>query len=202
MNKIRTDVAELFEKLRRKSPAYLDLITAETDEQFEAAFTTLLESAVSQLERNVKNFHCLDEVGLTGVLAAALTMPGLTVTTEANSNGHVDLTIDADHCTPARRKLGEAKIYRGSSYHIGGIRQLVGRYTTGRELSGLIIFYVRRKNIRGISERLRVELNKTLPERQIGACKSHRLKWSFVTSHIHDSGERIRVDHIGCNLCP
>ena len=39
-------------------------------------------------------------------------MPGLTVAQETNSNGHVDLTIEADHCTPARVKLGEARLLR------------------------------------------------------------------------------------------
>src|SRR6266567_7794798 len=88
-------VYELIEILERRSPEYLDLFTAETDEECEAAFDALLEKAIGHLERNKTNYEPLDEVGLSGVLVAALTMPGLSVTQETHSNGHVDLTIEA-----------------------------------------------------------------------------------------------------------
>ena len=39
-------VFQLVETLRRKAPEYLDLMTAETDEEFEKAFDALLEQAV------------------------------------------------------------------------------------------------------------------------------------------------------------
>lgn len=192
--------AELIDRLKRKAPAYLDLITAETDEEFEAAFTTLLERAVIHLEKNKKNFHALDEEGLSAALAGCLMAQGLTVAQESNSNGHVDLTIEADHCTPARVKLGEAKIYSGSSYHIKGIGQLLGRYSTGREAAGLMISYVRQPNIKGVTEKLKAKMDLQLPEGQTGPCGAHILKWSLTTRHLHSSGEVISVDHIGCNL--
>ena len=192
--------AELIDRLKRKAPAYLDLITAETDEEFEAAFTTLLEQAVIHLEKNKKNFQALDEEGLSAALAGCLMAQGLTVTQESNSNGHVDLTIEADHCTPARVKLGEAKIYSGPSYHIKGISQLLGRYSTGREAAGLMISYVRQPNIKGVTEKLKAKMDSQLPEGQTGPCAAHILKWSLTSMHLHSSGEVIAVDHIGCNL--
>src|SRR5215470_15848345 len=96
---------ELIEIIKRKAPEYLDLLTAETDEEFEKAFDALLGQAVGHLEKNKANFKELDEVGLSGVLAAGLSTPGLSVSQETHSNGHVDLTIEADHCTPPRKKL-------------------------------------------------------------------------------------------------
>lgn len=130
-------VAEFFEIYRRRSPAFLDLAVAKTDDEFEAAFAVILERAVQHLEKNKKNFAKLDEEGLSGALAGTLSIPGLlTVAQEAHSNGHVDLTIEIDNCSPARVKLGEAKIYSGPSYHIQGISQLLCRYTTGREAPG------------------------------------------------------------------
>lgn len=195
-------VAELFDRLKRKNPAYLDLATAETVEEFEAAFCVLLEHAVHHLEKNKKNFAKLNEEGLSGAFAGALSIPGaLAVTQEANSNGHVDLTIEAD-CTPVRIKLGEAKIYSSPSYHIKGISQLVERYTTGRETEGLLINYVRKKDIKGITARLRTEMDKRRPVNQTAPCENHKLKWSLVTKHKHSSGEVLSVAHIGCNLCP
>ena len=193
-------IAELFDRMRSKAPAYLDLFTAETDEQFEEAFTALLDGAVRHLEKNGKNFESLSETGLSAALAGILTMPGLRVTQETNSNGHVDLTIEAEHCTPARVKLGEAKIYASPSYHMKGVSQLLERYTTGRELPGLLINYVRQKDIKGITEKLRVALDKKRPENQVSACEDHKLKWSLTTKHKHRSGEVVSLYHVGCNL--
>jgi hypothetical protein len=152
--------AELFARIERKAPAYIDLLTAETDEEFEAAFTAILDGAVHFMEKNKKNFQTLDEEGLSAALAGALSIPGLTVTQETNSNGHVDLTIEANHCVPARIKLGEAKIYASPSYHIKGIGQLLGRYTTGRETPGLLINYVRKPDIKAIMTKLKTEMDK------------------------------------------
>ena len=61
--------AELIERIKRKAPAYLDLLTAETVDEFEAAFCVILEGAVEHLEKNKKNFENLDEEGLSGALA-------------------------------------------------------------------------------------------------------------------------------------
>src|SRR5262245_55649970 len=129
----RGSAAELVELMQRKAPEYLDLLTARTDEEFEQAFDGILEKAIAHLEYNKKNFSTLNEVGLSAVLAAGLATPGLSISQEEYCNGHVDLIIEADHCVPARRKLAEAKIYDGPEYHIQGLGQLLGRYSTGRE---------------------------------------------------------------------
>jgi hypothetical protein len=200
MSRSRDSAAELVERLKRRAPAYVDLLTAESAEEFEAAFTTVLEKAVSHLEKNKKNFEQLDEEGLSGVLAGCLSMPGLTVTQETNSNGHVDLTIEADHCTPARIKLGEAKIYSSPSYHMKGIGQLLGRYTTGRETAGLLINYVRKPDINAIAATLRAKMDEVRPENQTAPCENHILKWSLVTKHKHSSGEELSLAHVSCNL--
>lgn len=193
-------VYTLVELLKRKAPEYLDLMSAETEEEFDAAFDVLLERAVSHLEKNKKNFADLNEVGLSGALAGTLMMPGLTVIQEGHSNGHVDLTIEADHCTPKRTKLGEAKIYDGPEYHISGLVQLLGRYTTGREGRGLLISYVKKKDIKNLFTKLRTQMDTDLPLDQKGRAEDLKLKWSFLTKHGHDSGEDLQVGHIGCNL--
>lgn len=191
---------DLEERLRRKAPAYLDLITATTDKEFEDAFDALLEQAVSYLEQNKKDFQELDENGLSAALAGKLMIPGLDVSRETNSNGHVDITIEATHSVPQRRKLGEAKIYNGPVYHFGGLEQLLGRYTTGREGRGLLIVYFRKKDIKGLLKKLRDRMDNDLPCRQKGICIDHCLTWSFLTTHSHSSGEDVQVGHIGCNL--
>jgi hypothetical protein len=191
---------DLVEMIKRKAPEYLDLLTAQTDDEFEAAFDALLQKAVAHLEQNKANFRDLDEVGLSGVLAAALSTPGLSVSQETHSNGHVDLTIEADHCTPCRRKLGEAKIYDGAVYHMKGLAQLLGRYMTGREGRGLLIVYFRKRNIAGLVKGLRSAMDSALPLEQKGKTVDHSLKWSFLSTHGHSSGDEVQVGHIGCNL--
>lgn len=197
---IPNSAADLIDRMERKAPALLDLLTAVTEDEFETAFTVILESAVIHMEKNKKNYQDLNEEGLSAALAGAISMPGLTVTQETNSNGHVDMTIEADHCSPARIKLGEAKIYASPSYHIKGIGQLLGRYSTGREMSGLLINYVRKPDIKGIIEKLKIAMDNQLPEKQTGPCEDHALKWSFMTTHKHSSGEEVDLGHIGFNL--
>lgn len=190
----------LVDRIARKAPEYLDLLTAETSSDFDAAFDALLEKTIIRLEQNKKNYEKLDEEGLSAVLASSLSVPGLSVTQETHSNGHVDLTIVADHCVPTRTKLGEAKIYDGPAYHIQGLEQLLGRYTTGRENRGLLIVYVRKQDVSGKIIKLRESMDKTLPLHQQGATTDHILKWSFISTHKHSSGEDLDVCHVGCNL--
>jgi len=190
---------ELVETLRKRSPECVNLLTAKTQEEFEEAFIPFLAEAISHLEKNSKNFQDLGEVGLTAVLVAKLSFPGFAVTQEGYSNGHVDLIAEVDHSIDLK-KLGEAKVYDGAEYHIAGMGQLLGRYATGREGKGFLVSYVRKKNIKEITERLRAVLDEKRPEKQTGPCEDHQLKWSLSTNHEHHSGEIVSLDHIGCNL--
>jgi hypothetical protein len=47
---------------------------------------------------------------------------------------------------------------------------------------------------------LRLHMDETLPLSQKGPCQDHPIRWSFVTVHLHSSGEDLQVGHIGCNL--
>ena len=190
----------LVDKITKKAPEYIDLLTAESDEKFETAFDAILGRVIHDLEKNKKNYDELDEEGLTAVIATGLSMPGLKVTQETNSNGHVDIMISVEYCSPVRTKLGEAKIYDGYKYHMGGLEQLLGRYTTGREGRGLLIVYVRKKDIKTKMQDIESRMNKELPHNQSGSTNGHSMKWAFISSHTHSSGEVLDVCHIGCNL--
>lgn len=192
---------DLVDALKKKAPEYVDLLTASSVAEFQEAFNALLEKAVMHLEENKKLFADLEEEGLSAVLAGSLSVPGLTVSQEKHSNGHVDLTIEADHCSPRRKILGEAKIYKGPAYHIKGIEQLLKRYMTGREASGIIIVYCRDRNISVKVTKLRKHMDDNLPCQQQGPTGDLALNWSFSSVHKHSSGEHIRVSHVGCDLC-
>ena len=200
MSGSKNSAKDLVDLIRRKAPEYLDLLTANSDAEFESAFDAILGQAVANLERNKKNYEKLDEEGLTAVLASALSIPGLSVSQETNSNGHVDITIEANHCVPARIKLGEAKIYNGPEYHLKGLKQLLGRYTTGREGRGILIVYVRKKAVASLAKKLRKKMDTDLPMVQKGKTVSHVLKWSFISTHVHSSAEDLEVGHVCCNM--
>jgi hypothetical protein len=175
MSERENSLLAYYEMVKQKAPEYFDLLTAKSITEFEKAFDALLEKAVSGLEQNKKKFARLDEEGLSAALALALSIPGLTVTRETHSNGHVDLTIEADHCTPARRKLGEAKIYKGPAYHFKGLEQLLGRYSTGREGRGLLIVYFRKPDIAGLVQNLRKQMDADARLRGQSRSESHRV---------------------------
>ena len=195
-----SNALEFIELLRRIDPGYVDLLSARSESDFDAAFDALLEKAVDHLERNSKNFKSVDENGLTAVLVGVLRIPGIDVLQEANSNGHVDITITVDHSFPTLRKLGEAKIYRGARYHRGGVGQLIRRYSTGRESRGLLIVYVKQKDIADCIRKIREDMDSVLPHGQTTLTRDHVIKFSFLSSHNHSSGVEIDVEHVGCNL--
>lgn len=188
---------ELTKKLSRET---LDLITANSDEEFDSAFDNWLTQAISRMEANKLNYSKLDENGLSSVLAASLTTGEISVTQEQNSNGHVDLTVKLNNSSTPRTKLGEAKIWRGKEYHVKGLDQLLNRYTTGRECRGFVISYVQQKDIKGLFEDLQKHINSEKPFNLEGLCLEHNIKWSFLSNHKHNSGELITICHIGCNL--
>ena len=188
---------ELTKKLSRET---LDLITANSDQEFDDAFDNWLTQAIAKLEAAKKEFKDLGEDALSSVLAYSLSTPEISVTREQNSNGHVDLTVKLNNSSTPRVKLGEAKIWDGPKYHVKGLGQLLNRYATGRECRGFVISYVKQKDIKNLFEDLRKHIDSEKPFNLEGLCLDHNIKWSFLSIHKHDSGELTPVCHIGCNL--
>jgi len=192
------NLAELTAWLEKHDPDYLNLITAATDEEFDVALIPFFQKAIDHMESNSKNFRLLGETGLTAAFVGCINGFGLLATQETNSNGHVDVIITGYLCTPKQKRLGEAKLYDGYVYHVGGLKQLLG-YMTGRA-SGYLLNYVRKKNIVTHVKTLRDEMDVKLPCQQSGSCTDHKLMWSFCSVHNHSSGEQVKVSHIGFNL--
>jgi hypothetical protein len=197
---VEATAREYVEFLKGVAGEYIDLLTAKTEVEFDDAFDVLLQRQVARLEQNSQNLVSLGEVPLSAVLAGYLSIPGISVTQEQHSNGHVDITVEARTRGGIRRKLGEAKIYNGFIYHCDGLKQLLDRYTTGRECRGLLIVYVKKANIAGLVKELREGMDKDLPEAQTGPTKDHDVRWWFLSEHMHSSGENVIVEHVGCNM--
>lgn len=178
-----------------------NIVHSKTNDEFDQAIENLFELAVDHLERNANLLANASEEAITCNLVSFLTTPGiLYVTQETYSNGHVDITIERLHNTPFFRRLGEAKIYDGAVYHVKGLDQLVRRYSTGREVSGFIVEYVKTSKINDVVVSIRKHMDLNKPCSQEGVSQDHRIRWAFVTNHQHSSGENFRVLHLNCNL--
>lgn len=196
----RGSLEDYVQRLQKKDKRLLDFITAETPEEFDQAFDWLLEKAVTHIEQNKIYYQASAEDAISSVFVARISAVGVIVAEQQYSNGHVDITIEAQCDKATWRKLGEAKIYDGPAYHMKGLKQLLGRYTTGRECCGLMIEYVRLANVAGLIKKIRDEMDEKCPMAQLGATKDYPLKWSFLSTHMHSSGEALDVAHVACNL--
>jgi hypothetical protein len=197
MSNKENSVARYFESLSTQTK---DLIVAETDAEFDTAFDNWLEVAISRLESSSKEFKGLGEDAISSILCGYLSTGEVSVTRETHSNGHVDITIKLVNSASNRTKLGEAKIWGGPSYHTKGLGQLINRYSTGRECRGFVISYVKIQDIKFLFEKLREYIDNEKPCDLQGVCRDHNIKWSFLSSHKHSSGETVDVCHIGCNM--
>ena len=177
-----------------------DMLVAETDAEFDKAFDNWLVVGISRLELSSKEFNDLGEDAISSILAGYLSTGEVSVTRETHSNGHVDLTVKLVNSAASRTKLGEAKIWDGPSYHTKGLGQLLNRYTTGRECRGFVISYVRLQDIKSLFTKLREYIDNKKPYELQGLCKDHNIRWSFLSSHKHSSGEIVEVCHVGCNM--
>jgi len=177
-----------------------DMLVAETDAEFDKAFDNWLVVAISRLESSSKEFRDLGENTISSILAGYLSTGEVSVTRETHSNGHVDLTVKLVNSSANRTKLGEAKIWGGSSYHTKGLGQLLNRYSTGRECRGFVISYVKLQDIKALFNKLRQHIDSEKSYDLQGICKDHNIRWSFLSSHKHSSGEIIEVCHVGCNM--
>jgi hypothetical protein len=201
MNEDSDSLLAYNEVTQKRQPSLIKILVSQTEEEFDEGLEEILERAVDHLEKNANYIHENDEEGISAFLAAFLTVPGyIRVTQEAYSNGHVDLTIEAEYTPSPRRRLAEAKIYKGPEYHVKGLKQLIDRYTTGRERSGIMVEYIKGEGIKNLVVKVRSHLDASKPCLQDGNSQDHRIKWAFTTRHQHSSGEMLRILHLNCNL--
>jgi len=178
------------------------LSKAETEAEFDVCLEELIEATIKEMEQRANYLTEDKEDKISCYLAMGLNFPSvLRVTQETHSNGHVDITIEGAGIVQPFLRLGEAKIYRTYSYHLGGMEQLINRYSTGRVNTGFIFVYVKKEGVKEIMEDLMNKLDSNKSFSQIGKSQAHsKIKWSYNTKHIHSSGEELRVLHLGINL--
>ena len=181
-------------------PVLRRLFEATTAQEFDDFLDRHFEECVQRMESEAHHLVSDCEEKLSAFLAAALSMPGLSVVREGYSNGRVDLTIKSESVNSSEQRLAEAKIYSGPSYHSQAIEQLILRYSTGRQNRGYVLEYVKKPGISGVVAKLRRNADEALPVQQEGSTSDHSMKWAYVSQHRHSSDELVRVVHININL--
>lgn len=181
-------------------PVLRKLFEARTSQEFDDFLDRHFEECVQRMEAEAHHLVADSEEKLSAFLAAALSMPGLSVIREGYSNGRVDLTIKSDSMMFPERRLAEAKIYDGPTYHAQAIEQLICRYSTGRQNRGYVIEYVKKSGISNLVLKLRNKADADFPVHQQGVTYEHKMKWAYISDHLHASEELINVVHINVNL--
>jgi len=98
--------------------------------------------------------------------------------------------------------LGEAKIQRDYDWLLKGLKQLLDRYSTGREDGSGLLIYIKGKNANGVLEEWRRRLQ---AGGDCGLINTEDIaepeKLAFWSIHEHQgSGLEIRTKHIGVSL--
>jgi hypothetical protein len=184
--------------LEAHNPNLLELLQAETEDQFMVATEGALDRALATIESGAKQYTALDERGLSKLLSDLLNMAGYHATAERYINGHVDVVIE--HAFGGRWKyLGECKIHRGFQYHVDGCAQVLG-YCTGRERRAFALDFFHSTGMLTKLAKLRDQMDAEKPLSQVCQSEDHSIKGAFLTSHTHRSGANVELLHAGCSL--
>lgn len=187
------------ERISSTLPEALHTFRAQTPAGFVATAERLLAVAVDHLESQGNYLRGASEDAITSSVIGFFNRYGIRASSQTNSRGHVDIFIEHSFL-PGLKVCGEAKIWRGVSYHIRGLGQVLG-YCPGRMPYCFMLEYVTNGKISENVSKLRKKLDAELPEHQQGPANSHSsMPWTLVTFHLHSSGENLEVLHTAANL--
>jgi hypothetical protein len=195
---------DYIERIAQVVPEALNTWRAQSPDGFCHISEQLLGAAITTLEAQAKNLNDpqIREDTITAAALGFFNRFGVRASSQTNSRGHVDIYIQ--HSSRSWLVIcGEAKIWKGSDYHIKGLSQVLG-YSTGRMPFCFVLAYVKTGQIEGDFLRLKTALNEIRPEQQQEDCRDHdHLRWALVTNHQHASGRIVTALHAGVNLvCP
>lgn len=190
----------LVERIALVLPEALNTWRAQSEQGFLDVTERLLETAIVHLEEQSKNLRSSSEDNITSSAIGFFNRYGIRASSQTNSRGHVDIYI-SHTWRSALVICGEAKIWRGVSYHVDGLGQVLG-YCTGRLPYCFLLAYVVKGEVEKHVENLKRELDQSFPEKQQGFSVAHpSLRWALVTQHKHSGGNLVRVLHAGVKLC-
>jgi len=169
-----------------------------TGEAFIERLYKELGAVICDIERSAPLRQNDGEDRITIDVITSLRRAGYNATHDAYSKGHADITVTQD----SYRWLGEAKLHGSYDWLLKGLKQLLGRYTTGREAGSGLLVYMKGGNARAVLDewRCRLEMgNECNLKSTEDADKTEKL--AFWSIHTHEgSGLEIRTKHLGVAL--
>lgn len=191
-------LARIVHLLESQNPELFALLTARTERAFMDAVEAAIERSIRIIEGSAKRYSSLDERGLSATLTGLLNAFGFRATAEQDHNGHVDIIVE--HSFGRRWKyLGECKIYDGYKYHLAGCIQLLG-YCSGRESRVFVLSFFKSPAMYEKLLVLRKDFDQQKPASQDETSFDHTIVGAFVTTHVHQTGRRIELLHVGCSV--
>lgn len=191
-------LSNYFAMLEAKNPASMQLFVADDEVAFIAAVEFALNAVIVRLESGAKKLMALDEETLSWMLVNDLRAADIDACAEAYHNGHVDVLIR--HPRLHFASIGECKLHNGYEYHVGGCKQLLFRYSSGRSRRGFCLDFFQVPGMYAKLEKLRDNFRAKKPLNQQGDPVAHGdIKGAFVSSHVHDTKAVVEILHVGCN---
>jgi len=188
-----------FDYIRATNPPAFQVWCARNDDEFIRAVESALELYLGWIEGGARQYHGLSELGLSYTLSTFFRAGGVDSLPEPYVNGHVDLAITH----PALKHLsmlGECKIYRSFTVHLGGCGQLLKRYMSGRFRRGFCLEFFKVPEMYVKLSELKVRFDREQPLSQQGLAVDHSIRGAFLTVHTHFTGVSAEILHLGCNV--
>jgi hypothetical protein len=176
----------------------IEIVHPPTGEVFVERLYKELSAVIGDIERSADIRQKDGEERITIDVISGLHRAGYNATHDAYSKGHADITVTQDNFV----WLGEAKIHKDYEWVLKGLKQLLGRYTTGREYGSGLLIYIRGSNASAVLDEWRRRLEKGNEcdlKRTEDADKAEKL--AFWSIHTHEGcGLAIRTKHLGVSL--
>lgn len=194
-----------------RDPFVMALYESGTREEFLLAAERVILGAVQRMEQSRAAYSKLGEVALSVMLKEILGNL-VDARNEEHHNGHADLQIKHPRGLNFRH-ITECKIWLGLKWHVEGMVQLIGGwsskegkrltgYATGREGRVMCLaFFVDRKRMDFLLKRLRVKLASVGSPKILKPAEDHPgLEGAFISLHRHATDKELGIVHLGCNL--
>jgi hypothetical protein len=176
----------------------IEILHPETGEVFVERLYKELGAVIRDIEGSASLRQNDGEDRITIDVITSLRRSGYNATHDAYSKGNADITVAQDYFV----WLGEAKIHHSYDWLLKGLKQLLGRYTTGREDGSGLLVYIKGSNAKAVLDEWRRRLENGNECNLKGTEDAQQPeKLAFWSIHAHEgSGLELRTKHLGVSL--
>jgi hypothetical protein len=174
----------------------IEIVVPSSGEVFISRLYQELADILRNIEETANHRQDDSEDRITVDIVMMLRQSGFNATHDTETRGHVDIRVTNKSFV----WLGEAKIHSTYDWLLDGLKQLLSRYTTGRENGSGLLIYICGANAQSVMEKWRGRLEDG-SECGLKKTEDNDEKLTFWSIHQHTgSGLDIRTKHIGVSL--